>query len=467
MQLSELNIQRVNLLNRLNELKKIETFSDENIAEIDSIETKMAETLAAIDSINKQAETAQKLKAIEAKNSEFTSSVPESNRPIHMSRVLQKAVIEVPRVQDRNLLPEVELSYSQVTTLKKDGYSDGVIQASAAPDYLKDFTDYMKSGGRQMSEIMQKGMTEAGAGGVLVPIQWGELITNPPMSTRLRAAVNNKSVTGLLHRFPRIQTTNVNYPAYPVTVTWGGETPNSAANPDQGTNVATTNVDIQVNEVYCQGLFSISLLEDNAYGFSNYIPQMFQESLDVDLDAKIIAGTGTNVAANPQPWGINEANVVPTKNAVTTGASAAIKYKDLTGLLYGLPQQYRDNSVFLLNSRTLGAIADIEDNGGRPLFIPNYGAINQTPGGGTMWSNGTILGRPFIISENMPEVAQGGVSIYLADFNRLYFLLNRVGATVRVLDQPQYTSGNYIYALRARFGGRVVQPYAGIGLKHV
>jgi HK97 family phage major capsid protein len=114
----------------------------------------------------------------------------------------------------------------------------------------------------------------------------------------------------------------------------------------------------------------------------------------------------------------------------------------------------------------LGVIAGMEDGANRPLFIPNYGSINQMPGGGSMWSNGTILGRPFIISENMPDVAQGDVSLYFADFNRLYFLLNRVGATVRVLDQPQYTAGNYIYALRARFGGRVVQPYAGRGLKH-
>ena len=463
---NELQSERKSLISRLNEIKTAEVFTDQQISEIETIEIKMGEITSSIDAIQKQKLASDKVKALQAKSADYDSQVPETNRPLHMTSVVQKAIIEVPRVQDRNRLPEVELSSFQVATLKKDGYSDGVLQASSSPDYIKEFTDYLISGGRQLTGIMAKGMTEAGAGGVLVPIQWGELITNPPMTTRLRSAVNNKSVTGLLHRFPRIQTSDIKFPAYPVNVSWGGETPNSGQNPDQGSNVLTTNIDIQVNEVYCQGLFSISLLEDNAYGFSNYIPQMFQESLDVDLDARIISGTGTTVPTSPQPWGLNETGVVPLVNAKATGVSAAIGYKDLTAMLYGLPQQYRDNGVFLLNSRTLGAIADIVDGSQRPLFIPNFGAINQTPGGGTMWSNGTILGRPFIISENMPDAAQGNVSVYFADFNRLYFLLNRVGATVRVLDQPQYTSGNYIYALRARFGGRVVQPYAGIGLKH-
>ena len=460
---NELQSERKSLISRLNEIKTAEVFTDQQISEIETIEIKMGEITSSIDAIQKQKLASDKVKALQAKSADYDSQVPETNRPLHMTSVVQKAIIEVPRVQDRNRLPEVELSSFQVATLKKDGYSDGVLQASSSPDYIKEFTDYLISGGRQLTGIMAKGMTEAGAGGVLVPIQWGELITNPPMTTRLRSAVNNKSVTGLLHRFPRIQTSDIKFPAYPVNVSWGGETPNSGQNPDQGSNVLTTNIDIQVNEVYCQGLFSISLLEDNAYGFSNYIPQMFQESLDVDLDAKIVGGTGTTVPTSPQPWGLNETGIIPTRAAA---GNAGITYTDLTAMLYGLPMQYRDNAAFLLNSRTLEAIADIVDGSGRPLFIPSYGAINQMPGGGTTWSNGTILGRPYIISEFMPDVAAGNVSVYFADFAKLYLLLNRVGATVRVLDQPQYTSGNFIYALRARFGGRVVQPHAGLGLRH-
>lgn len=218
MNLEELTVERKGLIARLNELKTVKDFSADDLAEIDAIESKMIEIAESIETMNRQKLAVEKVKALQAKSAEYDNQVSDANRPAHMTKTVQKAIIDVPRVQDRNKLPEVELSSFQVATLKKDGYSDGVLQASASPDYIKEFTDYLLSGGRQITGVMAKGMTEAGAGGVLVPIQWGELITNPPMSTRLRSAVNNKSVTGLLHRFPRIQTTDVNYPAYPVTV---------------------------------------------------------------------------------------------------------------------------------------------------------------------------------------------------------------------------------------------------------
>ena len=193
---NELQSERKSLISRLNEIKTAEVFTDQQISEIETIEIKMGEITSSIDAIQKQKLASDKVKALQAKSADYDSQVPETNRPLHMTSVVQKAIIEVPRVQDRNRLPEVELSSFQVATLKKDGYSDGVLQASSSPDYIKEFTNYLLSGGRQLTDVMAKGMTEAGAGGVLVPIQWGELITNPPMTTRLRSAVNNKSVTG-------------------------------------------------------------------------------------------------------------------------------------------------------------------------------------------------------------------------------------------------------------------------------
>lgn len=450
-----LQAQKKSLLSELTELKRaVNLGHDIDVDRLDELDRELTEANAGIEI------------ATQAKQFINSNSQPAARHSAaHKTQSQDSHMISfpAPRVQDRNKLPEVEIKGHEYKSLRSDGYTDSLLQGVSSKAYLAEFTEYLASGGRKLGTLVSKGMTESGAGGVLVPVQWGELITNPPMSSRLRSAVNNKSVSGLLHKFPRLNTSDSKYPAAPVTVSWGGETPDPAGNPDQGSNVNTTNIDIQVNEVYCQGVFSISLLEDALNGFTNYIPQMFQETLDVNLDSKIIAGTGTTVPTAPQPWGLNETGVVPTRAALT---NTGIAYKDLTGLLYNLPQQYRDKGAFLLNSNTLGKIADIVDGQGRPLFIPNYGAINQMPGGGTMWSNGTILGRPYIISEFMPDIAADTVSVYYADFEKLYILLNRVGATVRVLDQIQYTSGNYVYALRARFGGRVVQPYAGLGLKH-
>lgn len=460
------------LTKRGGELVEKQDLSADEQAEVSSLPGRIAEVKRSMEAA-KNAETAKlTLKNSIQEVASFNNTVVKGGRPSSVTGAPAPGYYPQPGtfrvgVLDRKRLPNVELTEDDYVVLKKDGYSESTIQNCATDSYIDEFREYMRTGGRNLSGMILKSMTEGGAGGVLVPIQWGELITNPPMSGMLRSRVRNMAVNTLLMRFPRIQTTNVNYPAYPVKVTWGGEQPTDGQNRDQGNNFNTTNIDIQVNEVYAQGLFSISLLEDNAYSISSYIPTVFQESLDVDLDYRIIAGTGISDPSSPQPYGMNETGVVPLTNATTTGASAKIVYQDLVNLMYKLPQQYRANGVWLMNSQTLAAVAALVDQGGRPLFLPNYGYIGDMPGGGTTWRDGTILGRPFIISENMPNIGQGNVSLYFADFERLYFLLTRVGPTVRVLDQVQYTAGNYVFALRARYGGRVVQPWAGQGLKHV
>jgi HK97 family phage major capsid protein len=464
MDLLQLNEEKIKVVQRANELADKKSYTLDEEAEVPKLRERLVDIKSKIEKIGETDRNRTALKAELEDTKSFDSRVMSNQRPAHVKNVNRSAMnVSISR---KNYLPEVEITEDDVRVLKKDGYSDSTIQGCATPEYIDEFQTFLKSGGRYTPEMVLKSMTEAGAGGVLVPIQWGELITNPPMNGMLRSSVRNMAVNTLLMRFPRIQTTNVNYPAYPVTVSWGGEQPNSSQNPDVSNSFNTTNVDIQVNEVYAQGTFSISLLEDNAYSLQSYIPTVFQESLDVDLDLRIISGTGTANSQSPQPWGLNEANVIPLTNATTVGASAKITYQDLVNVMYQLPQQYRSQAVWLLNSQTLGLIAGLVDGNQRPLFLPNFGYIGDTPGGGANWSSGTILGRPFIISENMPNVAQGNVSMYLADWQKLYFLLTRVGPTVKILDQPQYTAGNYIFALRSRFGGRVTQPWAGRGLKH-
>lgn len=388
----------------------------------------------------------------------WQSQVSKESRPAHVLNV--KSERFGVGITNKAYQP-AEINEDDYLSLKADGYSDSVIAGHATPAYRQEFKSYMKSGGRSFNEITQKAMTESGYGGVLVPIEWAQLITNPPMMTMLAGQVQNLTTTTLVQRFPRIKTNNVKFPASPVVVTWGGEQPTLT---EQGANLQTDNVDITVREVWAYGDFSISLLEDNAYGISNYIPQIFSETLAVDLDAKIISGTGD---AGSQPYGFTETGVVPVQNAATTGASAAITADDLINLMIKLPQQYRANGVWLFNSNTFAALAKLKDTSGKYIFMPPFGSFTGTPMGGTDWAGGTILGRPYIISENMPDIGQGNVSVYFGWYQRAYIMLSRVGPTVRVLDQPKFTVGNYQYALRARKGGRVVQPNAIAGLKHV
>jgi HK97 family phage major capsid protein len=468
--LQELETELATLKSRGEELTKKSQFTAEETLELKSVSARLKEVHEAITANQSTEQLRSSLGAQLKSVSDWEASVPSSNRPAHVFEVKSNRGGYTPQPQmmfgsniaNKNYQP-VQMNEDDYISLKADGYSDSLISGHATRAYRQEFKNYMKSGGRQLEEMTQKAMTESGYGGILVPIEWAQLITNPPMRTMLAGQVQNLTTTVLTQRFPRIKTgtgANVKFPAYPVAVSWGGEQPTLT---EQGSNLTTDNVDISVREVWAYGDFSISLLEDNAYGISNYIPQIFTDTMAVDLDQKIISGTGDS---GTQPWGFTESGVVPTQAATTTGVGAAVTADDLINLMNKLPQQFRANGVWLFNSNTFAAISKLKDSSGRYIFLPPFGQATGTPLGGSDWWSGTILGRPYIISENMPDIAQTAVSIYFGWYERAYIMLNRTGPTVRVLDQPKFTVGNYQYALRARKGGRVVQPNAICGLKH-
>ena len=109
----------------------------------------------------------------------------------------------------------------------------------------------------------------------------------------------------------------------------------------------------------------------------------------------------------------------------------------------------------------MSKIANLLDTSNRPIFLANYGFIGDTPGGGSTWLNGSLLGRPIIVSENVQDLATtSNRAVYYGDFKSLYYMLDRVSPTIKVNDQPAYKNGAYEFVLRARRGGRIVQPNA-------
>lgn len=403
------------------------------------------------------------------------NTVPPENRPVTAATVTKArttgtgsgSVVKTFGIANRDMRPDLDLSLPEndyiVDVCKSEGFSDSTLEMANTLAYKRAVVAYMKSGGKIVPDMIKTAMQEAVGqdGNVLVPVQWQQLIMNRPYMNMIEGAVRTIPVTGFEHTFPRIKTTDNRYPAAPVVVTWGGENPQSP--PDQGQNFKTDPAKIFVHECTAYGSFTISLLEDNAYGLNVLVPEIFRQTLAVDIDKVIVTGDGQN-----KPYGLDEkgtgAGTPPIIDAVET-AGATLTYSDLTKIKYSVPQQYRGQAAWLMNSKTLGLVADMKDKNDRPLWEPRYGFIGDEPGGGTSWDNGALLGRPILVSEFMPDVGAGNTPIYFADFNYLYYWLVRVSPTFRVLDQPRYINNEYLIAMRSRYGGRVVWPDAGRGLK--
>lgn len=459
---------------RASELLSKSQYTPEEAAEMTTVQKRMSDIHTAITKAQELDTIRNSLQNSVTAQNGWESQVPASNRPSSVYDVKGTPPGHTPQpgmihgtykvnIVQKAFLPEIEPKGATVEAYLSEGYSLETIEKACTPEYKREIIKFMRSGGRDYAgagDIVRKAFTEgvaagtAGGGAALVPIQWSELIMTPPMAGMLQDSIRTIPTTALTTRFPRVKTSDTKYPAYPVTVTWGGETPSSPT--DQGSNLTVEQIDINVNEVYAYGLFSISLLEDNAYGLSTLIPDIFQKSLMVATDAAIVSGSGSG-----QPYGLTESNALTTiTGTVATGDK--IGYKDLTALFYGTPQQFRTNGAWLMNSTTLGKIANLLDTSNRPIFLANYGFIGDNPGGGSSWLNGSLLGRPIIISENVPDLATtGNRAVYYADFKSLYYMLDRVSPTIKVNDQPAYKNGAYEFVLRARRGGRIVQPNAG------
>lgn len=459
------------LLSRAESLASIENPTAEQTAEIESL-TAQLETANA-DFVEKEEKAAKvaKLRSAAQLVQKEMDRVPSRNRPDSAFVISDRRTnaeqdrIQVPAIK-RHSYAVPEIKEETYEGLKQLGYSDDVIGIAATDQYARNMLRFLKSSGKTYSEDITKAMTSAGEGEPLLPIQWQELILQPQAVNMLRGQVRTLPTNSLVNRFPRILSDSDRYTSH-VRVSWGGETPSSYS--DQGTAIQTDYIDIQPHEVYCTGDFSISMFEDNAYGMQSVAIDLFSEALDVNVEEMIIAGGGITVT---QPYGMTEKvagnRVVPE---VETGTRGALAYADLVRLKKKVHQRFRANGVFVFNSNTWELLATMVDDNGRPLFQEQQTAgIPGTPGGGATWWDGKMLGRPYIIAESMPDIGDLDDDsdelpfIYYADFGKLYYMLNRVGMTIKILDQIKYTQGLTVYSLRARMGGRVVQPKAGAAL---
>jgi len=68
----------------------------------------------------------------------------------------------------------------------------------------------------------------------------------------------------------------------------------------------------------------------------------------------------------------------------------------------------------------------------------------------------TIMGKPFILAEDMASVGAGTKPIAYGDFSRAYTIVDRVNLSVMRDPYSQATSGNIRYVARRRVGGAVV-----------
>lgn len=220
-----------------------------------------------------------------------------------------------------------------------------------------------------------------------------------------------------------------------------------------GQNVAATLGETTVGQlaldVYKYSSKSIALpfelIQDSMFDFDAYIRALLVTRLGRITSKHFTVGDGT-----AKPRGIVTASIVGKTGA--TGTATSITYDDLVDLEHSVDPVYRARPGvgFMLHDQSLKAIRKIKDSQGRPVFVPGYEQGN--PGG----APDRLLGRPIVISQEMPVMAANAKSVLFGDF-RAYMIREVMDLTLfRMTDSAYTLKGQVGFVAFNRLGGNLI-----------
>lgn len=187
---------------------------------------------------------------------------------------------------------------------------------------------------------------------------------------------------------------------------------------------------------------TMDMLMDSAFDMESEIMQDGAESFAQKEGNKFVVGTGFK-----QPSGFTvDARVVAA--ARESAASSTIGFDDMMNLTGDLKTGY--NPVYVFNRRTLAFLRTLKGGDGHPLWQPGMNGIVVN----------TINGFPYLIAEDMPDIASAAIPVAFGDFARGYTIVDRTGMAVIRDEVTQKKKAIVEFTLQRWNTGQVTLPEA-------
>ena len=311
--------------------------------------------------------------------------------------------------------------------------------------HQKAFDAYLRNGDDAALRglaIEEKGLTVASDGGFLAAPQVAETV-----QTVLTGAAS-------LRRLANVVT--VESATYEVLVdkadTGAGWATELAAPETQAPGVER--IVIPVHELSALPKASQRLLDDAAFDVESWLAERIADKFARAEAAAFINGNGQD-----KPRGLlsypNAKNGTQAQGQIgfigtgLSGGFAATAGGDaLIDLVYALGAEYRANAAFVMNSKTAATVRKMKDADGRYLWTDQLAAGQPA----------LLLGYPVMISEDMPDIAAGSLSIAFGDFRAAYTVVER--PDLRVLRDPFSAKPHVLFYATKRVGGGVTDFHA-------
>ncbi len=344
---------------------------------------------------------------------------------------------------------------------KTDIFSEGIalsekqLKTVRDPGYKRAFESYVRRKGdfTLMDNIERKTLQEGvdDQGGYLVPEDMlSRIIDRKPAPTRLNGRVTSIPTTRDAISIPNVQYAADDTYTTGIRATLTGEVPSSST-VHRVTDPVFGQTRIEIGTWMLSMPLTNDMIEDAMFPILPWCSGKFAETIALLYDNQILNGTGVGV--NPHgilknPGGTNEPDVVLSATANNIDAD------QLRGLPFDLPEQYVDNAAWVMNRANCGKyVAQLKDSENRYLFHEGAtypGLVQRAPD--------TLGGYPIVYSAFAPNRGDGAFPIVFGDFSG-YYLANRVGLSIRILDQVAAQDNQVIMLGRLRFGGKVAEPF--------
>ncbi len=191
------------------------------------------------------------------------------------------------------------------------------------------------------------------------------------------------------------------------TATYEGETEEGSDSQSAYGNETLTPVRITASVP-----FTMDLLNDSNFNLETEIKGDVSEAMAQKEGNKFVLGTGFK---QPEGFTVNAAVIAAQS---TSAASGVVDATDLTLLTGELKVGY--NPMYAFNRRTLAYFRTLEDGAGRPIWQLNLAdnAPNQ------------INGEPYVLFNDMANIAANSLSVVYADFMRGYTITDKIGLVI-------------------------------------
>lgn len=216
---------------------------------------------------------------------------------------------------------------------------------------------------------------------------------------------------------------------------WGTETQ------APGEQNATLGMETVIANIYTYKIpMSQSLVEDAA-NLVDLVEDDITTTLAIDEDEVFLIGDGVG---KPLGWLPGTANTL-SLTVVNSGGASALTTAGIKALKRGVASQYRAMASFVANSDTYGDIEALTVSGTGSDFA--FGDLSE---------EGTLLRRPALESEAMPDVAANAFAILFAAMSG-YYIVDRAGLTVMRMQDSGTGINKVELHVRKRVGGRPVE----------